>query len=83
MLTGVGSEFAGVVAVTNSLKICTSASLEARANAAACTHAILGAGDGGMEESRTGVTNSDGAMDSVSFRGRNEMLLDTQSINRL
>ena len=83
MSTGVVSEFTRVTVMTNSLKICTSASLEARANAAAFTQAMLVAGDGGMEVSGTGVTDSDGTLDSVSFGGRNEMLLDTQSINRL
>ena len=71
MSTGVGSEFARVV-------VCTSASLEARTNAAAFTQAMLVAGDGGTEVSRTGVANSDGALSSVSFGGRNKMLLDTQ-----
>ena len=83
MLTGVVSEFAGVAVATNSLKICTSASLEARANAAAFTQAMLVAGDGDMEVSGTRVTSSDGALDSVSFGGWNKMLLDTQSIKRL
>ena len=64
MSTRVASEFAGAIVAMNSLKICTSASLEACANAAAFTHAILGAGDGGAEVSGTGVANSDG----VSFR---------------
>ena len=73
----------GVVVTTNSLKICTSASLEAHANAAAFTQAMLVAGDRGMEVSGTGVTDSDGALDSVSFGGQNKMLLDTQSINGL
>ena len=83
MLTGVVLEFAGVVVTTNSLKICMSASLEARANAAAFTQAMLVVGDGGTEVNGTGVTDSDGTLDSVSFRGQNEMLLDTQSINGL
>ena len=83
MSTGVVSEFAGVAVMTNSLKICMSASLEARANATAFTQAMLVAGDRGTEVSRTGVTDSDGALDSVSFGGWNKMLLDTQSINRL
>ena len=81
MSTGVDSEFAGVVVATNRLKICTSASLEARANAAAFTQEMLVAGV--TELSGTGVTDSGGALDSVSFGGRNEMLLDTQSINGL
>ena len=72
-----------VVVTTNSLKISMSASLEGRANATAFTHAILRAGDGGVEVSGTGVANSGGAMDSVSFGGWNEMLLNTQSINGL
>ena len=83
MLTRVVSEFAGVVVATNNLKICMSASLEARANAAPFTQEMLVAGHGVMEVSGTGVTDSDGTLDSVSFRGRNEMLLDTQSINGL
>ena len=45
MLTGAVLEFAGVVVATNSLKICTSASLEAHANAAAFTQEMLVAGD--------------------------------------
>ena len=49
MSTGIVSEFAGVVVATNNLKICTLASLEARANAAAFTQAMLVAGDGGTE----------------------------------
>ena len=81
MSTGVVLEFARVAVATNSLKICMSASLEARANAGAFTQEMLVAGDGGTEVSGTGVTDSDGALDSVSFRGQNEMLLDTQSIN--
>ena len=83
MSTGVVSEFAGVVVATNNLKICTSASLEARANAAALTQEMLVAGDGVTEVSSTRVTDSDGALDSVSFGGRNKMLLDTQSIHGL
>ena len=67
----------------NSLKICTSASLEAHANATAFIQEMLVAGDGGMEVSGTGVTDSNGTLDSVSFGGRNKMLLDTQSINGL
>ena len=81
MSTGVVSEFAGVVVAMNNLKICMSASLEARANAAAFTQEMLVAGV--TELSGTGVTGSDGALDSVSFGGGNEMLLDTQSINGL
>ena len=81
MSTGVVSEFAGVAVATNNLKICTSASLEARANAAAFTQEMLVAGV--TELSRTGVTDLDGALDSVSFGGWNKMLLDTQSINGL
>ena len=80
-MTRVVSEFIGVVVATNNLKICTSASLEARANAAAFTQEMLVAGV--TELSGTGVTDSDGALDSVSFGGRNKMLLDTQSINGL
>ena len=83
MSTGVVSEFAGVAVATNSLKICTSASLEARMNAATFSQAMLVAGDGDMEVSRTGVTDSNVALDSVTFGGWNEMLLDTQSINGL
>ena len=83
MSTGVVSEFARVAVVTNSLKICTSASLEACMNATAFTQAILVAGDRGMEVSGTRVADSNGALDSVSFGGRNKMLLDTQSINGL
>ena len=83
MSTGVVSEFTGVAVATNNLKICTSASLEARTNAAAFTQEMLVAGDGVIEVSGTGVTDSDGTLDSVSFRGRNKMLLDTQSINGL
>ena len=83
MSTGVVSEFTRVAVVTNTLKICASASLEARANSAAFTQAMLVAGDGDMEVSGTGVTDSNGTLDSVSFGGRNEMLLDTQSINGL
>ena len=82
-MTRVVSEFAGVVVVTNNLKICLSASLDARVNATAFTQEMLVAGDGVMEVSGTGVTNSDGALDSVSFGGQNKMLLDTQSINGL
>ena len=81
MSTGVVLEFARVAVVMNNLKICTSASLEANANAAAFTQEMLIAGV--TEVSGTGVTNSDGALDSVSFGGRNEMLLNTQSINGL
>ena len=82
MSTGVVLEFARVAVATNDLKICMSASLEARANAAAFTQEMLVAGDGVMEVSGTGVTDSDGALDSVSCGGWNKML-DTQSINRL
>ena len=81
MSTGVVSEFARVVVATNNLKVCTSASLEAHANAAAFTQEMLVAGV--TELSGTGVTDSDGALDSVSFGGRNKMLLDTQSIKGL
>ena len=76
MSTRVVSEYAGVAVAMNSLKICTSASLEAHANAAAFTQEMLVAGV--TEVSRTGVTDSDGTLDSVSFGGRNEMLLNTQ-----
>ena len=81
MSTRVVSEFAGVVVTTNNLKICMSASLEARANAAAFTQEMLVAGV--TELSGTRVTNPGGALDSVSFGGQNKMLLDTQSINGL
>ena len=74
-------EFAGVAVAMNNLKICTSASLEAHANAAAFTQEMLVAGV--TEVSGTRVTDLDGTLDSVSFGGQNEMLLDTQSINRL
>ena len=83
MSTGVVLEFAGVAVATNSLKICMSVSLEARANATAFTQAMLVAGDGDREVSGTGIADSNGTLDSVSFGGRNEMLLDTQSINGL
>ena len=83
MSTRVVSEFMGVAVATNSLKICMSASLEARTNAAAFTQEMLVAGDRGTEVSGTRVTDSDGALDSVSFGGRNEMLLNAQSINGL
>ena len=83
MSTGVVSEIAGVAVTMNNLKICTSASLEAHANAAAFTQEMLVAGNGDMEVSGTGVTDSDGALDSVSFGGWNEMLLNAQSINGL
>ena len=46
----------------NSLKICTSASLEAHVNAAAFTQAMLVAGEGDTEVSGTGVTGSNGAV---------------------
>ena len=81
MSTGVVSEFAGVVVVTNNLKICMSASLDARVNATAFTQDMLVAGV--MELSGTRVTDSGGTLDSVFFGGRNEMLLNTQSINGL
>ena len=81
MSTGVVLEFTGVVVMTNNLKLCMSASLEACANAAAFTQEMLVAGV--TELSRTRVTDLGGALDSVSFEGRNEMLLDTQSINGL
>ena len=58
-----------------------SASLEARANAAAFTQEMLVAGV--TELSETGVTDLGGTLDSVFFGGRNEILLDTQSINGL
>ena len=81
MSTGVVSRFTRVAVATNNLKICMSASLEAPANATAFTQEMFVAGV--TEVSRTGVTDSDGALDSVSLGGRNEMLLDTQSINGL
>ena len=80
MLTGVVSEFTGVVVTTNNLKICTSASLEVNANATVTQEMLVA---GVMEVSGTGVTDSDGTLDSVSFGGRNKMLLNTQSINGL
>ena len=58
MSTRVVSEFAGVVVATNNLKICTSASVEARVNAAAFTQEMLVAG--ATELSGTGVTDSGG-----------------------
>ena len=60
MSTGVVSEFGGVVVATNNLKICTSASLEARANAAAFTLEMLVAGV--TELSGTRVTDSEPAV---------------------
>ena len=83
MLTGVVLGFARVVVMTNNLKVCTSASLEARVNATASTKAILGMGGSRSRVSGTGVANSIGAKDSVSFEGQNMMLPNTQSINRL
>ena len=63
---------------TNNLKTYMSVSLEAHANTAASTKAILlGMEDGGTEVSGTGVANSSGAKDSISFKGRNVMLPNT------
>ena len=59
---------------------CTSAKREGHANAAAPIKDILVV-EFGVPEAR--ITSSGGAKDSVSFGGRNEMLLNTQSINKL
>ena len=83
MLTRVVSGFTRVVVMTNNLKVCTSASLEAHVNVAASIKAILGTGGGRSGLSRTGVADSSGAKDSVSFGGQNVMLPNTQSINGL
>ena len=83
MSTRVVSDFTGVVIVMNSLKTYMSASLEARANATVFTKATLVTEGGGTRVSGTGVANSSGTKDSVSFKGQNVMLPNTQPINRL
>ena len=83
MSTEVVSDFARVVVTMNSLKTCMSASLEAHANAAASTKATLRMEGGRTRVSGTRVADSSGAKDSVSFKGQNVMLPNTQSINRL
>ena len=70
MLTGVVSEFTGAVVATNNLKTYTSASLEAHAKATVSTKAIWATGGGRTRMSRTRVTDSSGAKDSVSLRAR-------------
>ena len=74
MLTRVVSEFARVVVVTNNLKTCTSASLEAHVNAAMPQQ---------NKGSGTRVADSSGAKDSIPFKGQNMMRPNTQSINGL
>ena len=74
---------ATVIVTTNGLKTCTSATLEACANATVFTKAILGARDGRPEVSRTRVSELSGTKDSISFKGQNMILPNTQSINGL
>ena len=74
------SESLGSNVETNNLNTCTSANLEACAKAAAPIKDIS-AMEFGVPEA--GVTSSGGAKDSVSFRGWNKMLPNTQSISGL
>ena len=80
MSTGVVSESLGSNLEMNNLNTCMSANQEAHAKAAMPIKDIL-AMEAGVPEA--GVTSSGGTKDSVSFRGWNEMLPNTQSINRL
>ena len=79
MSTGVVSKSLGSIVETNNLNTCT-AKREAHANAATLISDISVAEFGVPE---AGVTSAGGAKDSVSFGGWNEMLPNTQSINRL
>ena len=80
MSTGVVSKSLGSKVEMNNLNTCMSANREARANAAMPIKDISVA-EFGVPEAR--ITSSGGAKDSVSFRGWNEMLPNTQSINGL
>ena len=80
MSTGVVSKSLGSTVETNSLNTCTSAKREGRVNAAVPIKDIS-VTEFGVPEA--GFTSSGGTKDSVSFGGWNEMLPNTQSINRL
>ena len=80
MSTGVVSKSLGSNLEINNLNTCTSANQKVRAKAAMSIKDISDPEFGVPED---GVTSSGGAKDSVSFRGWNEMLPNTQSINGL
>ena len=80
MSTRVVSKSLGSNVETNNLNTCMSANQEARVNAAVPIKNISVVVFGVPE---TGVASSGGTKDSVSFGGWNEILPNTQSINRL
>ena len=80
MSTGVVSESLGSNLEMNNLNTCTSANREPHAKAAAPIKDILATE---FRVPEAGVTSLGDTKDSVSFRGRNEMLPNTHSINRL
>ena len=80
MPTGVVSKSLGSIVETNNLNTCTSAKRDAHVNAATPINDISVAE---FRVPEAGVTSAGGAKDSVSFRGWNEMLPSTQSINGL
>ena len=80
MSTRVVSKSLGSTVQMNNLNTCMSAKREAHANAAAPIKDIS-VTEFGVPEA--GAISTGGAKDSVSFGGQNEMLPNTQSINRL
>ena len=80
MSTGVVSKSLGCIVETDNLNTCTSAKWEAHANAAMPINDVSVAEFGVPE---AGVASTGGTKDSVSLGGQNEMLPNTQSINRL
>ena len=80
MSTGVVSKSLGSTVEMNNLNTCTSAKREACANAAVLIKDIS-VTEFGVPEA--GIARSGGTKDSVSFRGQNKMLPNTQSLNGL
>ena len=80
MSTGVVAKSLGSTVEMNNLNTCMSAKREAHANAAVPIKDIS-VMEFGVPEA--GVASAGCAKDSVSFRGQNEMLPNTQSIKRL
>ena len=80
MSARVVSKSLGSTVEMNNLNTCMSAKQEARVNAAMPIK-DMSVVEFGVPEA--GVASTGGTKDSVSFRGQNEMLPSTQSINRL
>ena len=81
MSTGVVSKSLGSTVETNNLNTCMSAKREEACVNAAMPNKDISVAEFGVPEA--GVASTGGTKDSVSFRGWNEMLPNTQSINGL